>query len=348
MAARAATPAKTPSTPPKKIVVRKPRAAKVTYDPNAVELVADDYGQQNAYIPDESVWKSYIGRKVFGGSVWDFTAAEEAMADDVNMLLDGDTGSGKTLFGEAFASKIRALYYSIPCDVGIDPSSLTGKMVTTEKEKVFAWQDGPLAELVRASAAGHKCVINISEVNMMPPRIAAVTYPLLDHRRYIALMGHKGEIIRAGKGNLLIIGDMNGQYRGTMELNAAFRNRWPMNIPWGYSDEVEEKLIKFPTLRDLAARLRALSGTEISTPVSTNLLMEFERFAMNNKLGLDFAISNFVARFTSIEQQPVERVVGLMRSKLEGDMKFLNNPKGQIVADDDLEELEFEFEAEEV
>lgn len=332
MATRAATlkmttPAKT-TTPAKKVVrVRKPAAAPVVLTAEAQTL--------HAYIPDPSVATGYIGRKVMGG-VWDATVADNARRDGDNMLLIGDTGSGKTLFGEAYASKNRLMYYSVPCDVSIDPSSLFGKMVVTDVPGKYEWQDGPVTAVVR-----HGGVLNISEVNMMPPRIAASMYSLLDHRRYIALLAHKGEIVRAAP-NTLLIGDMNDKYRGTMELNAAFKNRWAFKIPWGYSDEVEAQLLKFPTLRTIAKKMRELSGVEIMTPVSTNLLMEFERFALNDSLGLDFAIGNFVNAFASEEQSPVEKVVELHRSKLDADIAFLTG-KQTNATDDELEEIDFDF-----
>ena len=322
----------------KKVVVRKPRKPRIIGTPDA-ELVASA-DSLKAYIPSPDVCKQYIGRKPFGGERWDFAIALEAIKFHDNMLLSGDTGSGKTLFGEAFASKERLMYYSVPCDVSVDPSALLGKMVVTSVQGVYKWQDGPVTELVR-----HGGVLNMSEINMMTPRIQAALYSLLDHRRYVVLLAHDGEIVRAHP-NLLIIADMNPNYRGTMELNAAFLNRWAIKLPWGYSESVEEKLLQFPTLRSVASKLRALSGVEINTPVSTNLLMEFERFTLNDNLGLDFAVSNFVAAFRVEEQPPVEKVMEFHLAKFRSDVSYLTG-KAIKVPDEDLEDIEFDFVNEE-
>ena len=291
----------------------------------------------DAYIPDESIAKRYVGRQVHG--VWDFDIAKNAMANKRNILLMGDTGSGKTMFGEAFAAKEQLLYYSLPCDVSIDPSALFGKMQATDVAGQFRWQDGPVTQLARAGG-----VLNISEVNMMTPKIAASMYPLLDSRRYIPLLGHEGEVVRAHP-RLLIIADMNPNYRGTMELNAAFKNRFPLKIMWGYDDRVEKKLIGMPSLIDLARRIRAQVGVDIITPVSTNMLMEFEKFATDKDFGLDFAIGNFVNAFQSDEQKPVNDVLVLVRGHLQRDLAIL---LGEASADEDadVEEIEVEYEVE--
>jgi len=345
-------------TPAKKVVIRKV-ATKVT-----LPSMVSDPQTANAYIPSLSVSHEYIGRKVQGG-VWDIVMLDVALDNHENVLLAGDTGSGKTLLGEAYASKSRLMYYSLPCDVSIDPSSLFGKMTVTDVAGVYKWQDGPVTDIVRNGG-----VLNVSEVNMMPPRIAASMYSLLDHRRCITLLSHNGEIVRAHIGTkgkdacwcgsndetpdaecngkrVLIIGDMNDRYRGTMELNAAFKNRWPHKVPFGYNDEVEEQLLKFPTLRDIAKKCRALSGVEIMTPVSTNLLMEFEKFALEPRLGLDYAIANFVSAFGPDEQSPIEKVLDLNHKHLTDDIAFITGGSKAPVNDEELEEIEFDFIMEE-
>lgn len=305
----------------------KKRAVRVPT--RAIESVRLD-----AYVPDKSVAEMYVGRQVHG--VWDFELAENARMNRRNILLMGDTGSGKTMFGEAYAAKQGFLYYSLPCDVSIDPSALFGKMQPTDVPGKFEWQDGPVTQVVREGG-----VLNISEVNFMPPKIAAALYPLLDGRRYIPLLGHKGEVVRAHE-NLLVIADMNPQYRGTMDLNAAFKNRFAFKVHWGYDASVEAKLVKMPTLRAISDRLRGMVGTEIVTPVSTNMLMEFEVFACDEMLGMDFAVSNFVAAFEADERKPVENVFNLNKKNLNSDLAFL---LGKGASDDeDLEEISFEFE----
>ena len=309
------------TTAPRKVVVRSTKTG------------GDKEITLNAYVPSPDVANEYVGRKVFG--VWDFEFLMDAKENTENVLLMGDTGSGKTMLGQAFASKLRCHYYSLPCDVSIDPTALFGKMQPTDVAGKFKWQDGPVTEIVRNGG-----VLNISEVNFMPPKIAASLYPLLDGRRYVPLLGHEGEVVRAHE-DLLVIADMNPGYRGTMELNAAFKNRFAHKIPWGYDDAVEAKLLKFPTLRDVAKRIRAMVGTEIMTPLSTNMLMEFERFAMRSRLGIDYAIGTFVAAFDGDEQKSINDVLDLNKPNLKRDLAFALGQNSDD--DDDLEEAEFDF-----
>ena len=265
-----------------------------------------------AYVPPPAIGSSYVGRKVHG--VPDMVLLDVARAQKKNVLLMGHTGAGKTLLGEAYASRRKLFYYSVPCDVSIDPTSLFGKMSPTETPGKFRWVDGPVTRLARSGG-----VLNISEINFMTPKIAASLYSLLDGRRYLTLLGKDGEIVRAHE-NLLIIADMNPEYRGTMELNAAFKNRFAIRVQWDYNNEVEQRLVKSATLRQVAEKLRQKVGKEISTPVSTNMLMELETLAQTPKIGLAFALENFVAAFVPDEREAVRNIVELNGRAIEGEI----------------------------
>lgn len=347
----------------KKTAAKKTAAKKVVRRaPKTKAELLDHTLEFKAYVPPPTVAEKYVNRKVHG--TWDATVAKVALRKAKNIILMGDTGSGKTLFGEAFASKFGMNYYSLPCDVSIDPSALFGRMQPTEEVGRFEWQDGPITEIVREGG-----VLNISEINFMTPKIAASLYSLLDGRRYLTLLGHHGEVVRAHLGTqgtekcwcalpskecntrrVLIIADMNPQYRGTQELNAAFFNRFDFKVPWGYDPLVEESLVNFPTMREIAGRLRDMANTELVTPVSTNMLMEFEEFSMEEELGVDFAIHNFVAAFQKDEQSAVDKVFDLQKDTLEKDRKFYAAEQRRKArrrpakeTDEDVEEVSFEF-----
>lgn len=181
----------------------------------------------------------------------------------------------------------------------------------------------------------------------MQPKISASLFSLLDHRRYLALLAHEGEVVGCHKGTL-IQADMNPNYRGTMQLNAAFKNRFPIKIEWNYDEEVERQLLGSATLLEVAKGLR--EAQDIRTPVSTNSLMEFEEFATNPVFGLDFAIANFKAGFEEIDIPVLDRVLDLKRTKLDEDVKFLKRNKGkklaETAADDDSIDDDYDFENE--
>src|SRR5262249_59373348 len=114
--------------------------------------------------------------------------------------------------------------------------------------------------------------LNIAEINFMPAKIAASLYSLLDHRRSIQLLGHQGEHVKAHS-DLLIVADMNPKYRGTMDLNLALNNRFPLKVQWSYDPAVEAKLVASMALLDIVRKIRG--DAEIRTPIGTNMMMEF-------------------------------------------------------------------------
>ena len=307
-----------------------------------------------SYVPDPALGRRYVPRKVNGMD--DMSLLEYAHQNAINVLLQGDTGAGKTALGQAYASLNKMNYYALPCDVSIDPSALFGKIIPTA-EGTFKWIDGPVTELVRYGG-----VLNISEVNFMPPRIAASLYPLLDSRRQLPLLANEGEVIRPHQPNcwcdldydecesmwLLIIADMNPQYRGTMDLNAAFKNRFPIKVNWGYERAVESKLVRYATLLNIASDLRAQVGVDLRTPVATNMLMDFERIAED--ITLEFAVGNFLAAFEPSEQGAVKNIFDLNMSELkkEHSLALVKSKKGKMASavesaeDDEIEEIEDE------
>lgn len=330
----------------------------------AKEVEAESVSHTSAYVPDKKIADGYVGRTV--NNIPDQEIFEKALELNLNVLLRGDTGSGKTLAGAAFAARVGALYYSVPCDVSIEPSAFFGKRHPGENQGEFPWIDGPVTQVVRGKCGlGDKCrdetciaVLNISEINFMSPKISASLFPLLDSRRSLPLLAKDGEVVRAHT-RLLIIGDMNPGYRGTQPLNAAFANRFPITIDWGYDEKVERKLVKSKTLYDIAKKIRAMPD-EVQTPTGTNRLLEFDTIAV--EFNIDFAIQIFLNGYSPEERTAIEKLMELERTRLNNDY---NPPKDSEVGvnedeedddyeDDEDEDLpyfetvneEYEFEAE--
>ena len=344
--------------------IRLPKQVEIEEVEEFEEEAEEEVIETDAYIPDPEIGNRYVSRKIRG--LHDVEILTYCLDNAINLLLMGDTGAGKTMLGEAYAAKAEMLYYSLPCDVSIDPSALFGKIVPTE-DGGFEWVDGPVTQLVRYGG-----VLNISEINFMPPRIAAALYPLLDGRRYLPLLGHRGEVIRPHGPKcwcdldeeeckaqwLLIIADMNPQYRGTQDLNAAFKNRFAIKVPWGYDKKVEATLIANASLLKFADQLRQKVGTELRTPVATNMLIEFEKF--ESALGLEFASENFLAAFDDSERGAVKNVYDVHqgniqqyydeeRAKLEkanAKDRMRASASGESLENDEDDEDEFTFEME--
>lgn len=280
---------------------------------------------QLASIPDKKIVEEYVSRTIEGKE--DFEIFNFAHESNINVLIEGPTGPGKTTAVMAYAAKNDHAFYAVPSNVGVEPSQLFGKFIP-DGEGGFVWQDGPVTDLVR-----HGGVLLINEVNFIPPRVATVLFGLLDRRREITLLDHKSEVVKAHD-DLLIVADMNPDYSGTQQLNQAFRNRFGLQLHWGYDDKVERKLVGSETLLTMAKALRKqVEDGVLFTPVSTNMLQEFERVA---KFSYDLAILNFVNHFGSEERQAVGVVVNTHKENIGFDL--FGKPEVIVVTDENGKE----------
>lgn len=270
--------------------------------------VVDGNMSRHAFVPLKEYADRYVHRKVHG--IADFDLLTHCRDNRLNLLLMGDTGAGKTMLPMAYAAAHGIPYYTVPCDVSIDPTALFGKMMPGDKVGEFVWVDGPVTELVRYGG-----ILNISEINFMPAKIAASLYSLLDHRRSIQLLGHKGEHVRAHP-DLLIVADMNPKYRGTMDLNLALNNRFPVKVQWSYEEAVESRLVASKALLDLVRKIR--KDAAIRTPIGTNMMMEFINIAV--ALGMKFAIHNFVNAFAESERDPISKLLDAVETNIGNDV----------------------------
>ena len=134
---------------------------------------------------------------------------------------------------------------------------------------------------------------------------------LLDDRRQITLLDHKGEVINAHE-NLLVIADYNNGYRGTHQLNEAFADRFGIKLVFEYDTEIEKKFIPSKSLLELANKMRAdsLVGT-YETPISTRLLKNFVELV--KVFNYDFAVDNFLNSFNDEERSSVKLLLEAYR-----------------------------------
>lgn len=277
-----------------------------------------------ATVPEKRYADEYISRKFHGKT--EFQVFKYAQETNTNVLIEGPTGPGKTSAALAYAATVKRPFYAIPSNIGIEPSQLFGKYIPADGGG-FVWQDGPVTDIVRNGG-----ILLINEVNFMPERVATVLFGLLDKRREIVLLDHKGEVIRAHRGTdcwcgakdcsdkvVLVMADMNPDYEGTRPLNKAFRNRFGIQLFWDYDVKIEQKLVNSVSLVGMAENIRieaAKGGFE--TPVSTNMLVEFEK--VYYAMGFEFAKMNFVNHFATEERSAVEQIVQTFSVNITDDL----------------------------
>lgn len=275
-----------------------------------------------ATVPDKRYADEYLNRvvvetptkKLYEFDIFDMALEQGNQGIASNVLIQGHAGSGKTMASMAYASARGLKFYSVSAHAGIDVSQVFGKLNPTgDPETPFAWFDGGLTQCVREGNA----VLLFNEINFLPERFTTVVFSLLDDRREISLMDKDGEVVKAGK-NLLIIGDMNPNYRGTRQLNQAFADRFSQHrLVFEYDPTIERKLIPNPALLEMANQLRArFDKEELTTPISTRSLVAFYRNLQT--AGYEYAKYSYLNSFSDIERPSVALVIETHESNIKG------------------------------
>jgi MoxR-like ATPase len=250
---------------------------------------------------------TYIGRVIHG--VDDMELLEYAHKTNKPTLMFGDTGPGKTSMVMAYAASRGVPLVTVMCNGGVDPNSFWGQPVP-DAEQGFRIQDADTLTVVENGG-----ILYLDELNFLPAKHAAPFNSLLDGRRQITILEQGNRRIQAHK-DLLVIATYNPDYEGTRPLNAALKNRFKLKLQIGYDRDVESELVCMPVMLNLADSLRARRAAgDIKTPVSTNMLIEFEQFCLD--LDLDFAIENFAAAFSPDEREAVMDVFELNKHMLD-------------------------------
>lgn len=268
------------------------------------------------FIPEQYYLDDYVGREIDGIADLDVLAAAHRMKH--NVLLSGPTGAAKTTFIYAYGVSRQMPVVNVACNGGVDVRQLLGGW-NPNPEGGYSFVPGDLV-----LGAMHGAIILLNEVNFMPPKIAAVVYGLLDRRRTIYLPDAAGSefptVVKAHP-DTFICADYNPGYQGTRPLNQAFKNRFGFKLEWGYNHDVEYQLANSEVLLELVEDLRKRADVgDLSTPISTNMMLEFEDFVYDEDLGFDFAVTNFVSAFDEDERNVVREVFTLNRDRLMSDM----------------------------
>lgn len=256
-------------------------------------------------IPSRSYATSYQHRKIGGRE--DFEVFDAALAGEYNICMTGPTGSGKTSVVYAFGAERGLPVLNIPCNGAIDVKSLFGGKVQDEETGMWTFRPGDLYLLLMFGG-----ILYFNEGNMMSGRISAAFHSVSDRRRILTVPEASGSDwpthVRCAPGQVLIIMDYNPGYADSFEVNAAWKNRFSIKMPWDYSPVVEQKLVVSESLRKLADAMRkkAKEG-ELRTPISTNMLMELEE--LTELLGFGFAVENFLGNFEADERAVVDLLV---------------------------------------
>jgi nitric oxide reductase NorQ protein len=260
-------------------------------------------------VPDSLFAQEYVSRRIEG--VKDIDLLRYAKAARTNVMLFGPTGPGKTSLVLAYAATDKQPLVTVQCNGAVDPETFWGGLsVDLETGALKGWEDSEITQVVR-----HGGILYLDEVNFLPAKVAATFHGLLDKRRQITLLQKGNEVVPAHP-DLQVITAYNPDYEGTRPLNAAFKNRFKIKIRFDYDENVERELICLPVMLELAKKLRlSHKAADLETPVSTNMLIEFEELAVD--LGYGFAVSNFLNAFSEDERGSVTEVFDLFSERIK-------------------------------
>lgn len=262
-------------------------------------------------IPEQLFAEEYVSRMVTG--IRDIDLLRYARLARNNTILFGPTGPGKTSLVLAYCATDSIPLVTVQCHGAVDPNNFWGGWQpdpTDPEGKRLVWVDSEVTQVIRDGG-----VLYLDEVNFLPGKVSAVFHGLLDKRRQITIPEQGNKVVKAHN-DLQVIVTYNPDYEGTKPLNPAFKNRFKIKIKFDYDEAVEKALVGLPIMLDIAAKLRqSYKSGDIETPISTNMLIEFEEIAID--LSYAFAVENFVNAFAEDERKAVIEVFDLNSANIK-------------------------------
>jgi MoxR-like ATPase len=227
----------------------------------------------------------------------------ENKGEKLNVLLLGETGTGKTQLAISFAHK----NYFPACNVTFTGSTQKEELIGFWKigfdekgNRTQIWQDGIITKFAKNGG-----LLILDELNACPPEIAFCIFDLLSKTRSMTLLDKGGEVVKGDK-KLFIIATMNENYAGTNELNVAFDDRFGVVWRLDYDDKVEKELIRQGKANDKLVILAKLQRKrykkgEFTKPISTRAIIVHKQ--MEDIEGEQKAIENLFSKFSATEKQ---------------------------------------------
>lgn len=230
-----------------------------------------------------------------------------ADAGNTNILMTGDTGTGKTSLIEQSAARLNWPVFRVGCHNALEFQELVGR-INLNPDGSTGWSDGPLIMAMKLGG-----ILLLDEINMLPNGAAGGLNTALDGGLNSTLNGkdllhsmqhftsntkgrsaycvpETGEMVRchpcfriAATGNALD-GASKGKYRGVQTPNIALLDRFTLGIKMSYmslDDEMKMLMARYPkahpaivtSLCEAAVGIRrSYSAGAISSILSTRVL----------------------------------------------------------------------------
>jgi MoxR-like ATPase len=116
------------------------------------------------FVPSLEQTGHYIERS-FGGGITETQMYDYSLENKMNVLIEGDAGTGKTTPAMAYASKRKMNFFAVPSNNALDFTQLTGGLFPDSKGEL-KWIDGAITKIVREGG-----VLLINELNNLDYKI---------------------------------------------------------------------------------------------------------------------------------------------------------------------------------
>ena len=271
-----------------------------------------EYDMDKFSVPPE---EDYINRKFSGIKDFDlFDRIKEhnknGAREIMNLLMIGDTGSGKTKSIRAWCGKRGYNYGRANLDGSVTFEDLVGTWVRSGND--WYWVDGLIPMFMREGG-----VLVIDEINSAPPEILFILNQVLDSDRQIILRNKDNEMIKAHP-DFVIVACMNPNYYGTRPLNKALKDRFNPILTVGYDDNVEKKIIGDDGILEFAKHVRHMfTLREIGSSISTRTLIQFQENI--DVFGYKFSKETLLNKFDDKDRSAIWEALDMMLNKRNDD-----------------------------
>lgn len=252
------------------------------------------------------------------------------IGEEKNVLLQGETGTGKTTLIEQVAARLNWPVFSLGCHGGLEFQELVGR-VTLQTDGSTGWADGPLIAAMRTGG-----IFLLDEMNFLKPEVAGGLNTILQATAYT--IPETGECVKAhadfriGATGNAIDGAGKSSYRGTQISNIALLARFNLGIRIEYmSPADEQKMIeaKAPKIQasigHFLAELADMARKSYATGILKSPLSPRETIAMAQRLQSfsGNAKSQAAVDFQSKAMKQVMQMTFLFRWNLDDQRELL-------------------------
>ncbi len=240
---------------------------------------------------------TYYPRNI--GETLDTVILENAVRDRQNILLIGETGTGKSHVLRLTAYRLGLPYVRVQLYDAISPEDLFGSWIPSGKGG-FAWQDGVLTHFMR-----HGGMFVADELNGAKPGANFVFHSITDYERRMTLTQKDGEVIYAHP-DFVFCATMNPEYEGTKPLNKALFDRFSIVLEYDGNPGIEKMFP--PELITLKEKIdEAIRAGELEGVCSIRGLQQYMR---NVELfGKDVAKEILIQKFEGIGKEAVADIM---------------------------------------